>query len=231
MKSWIPFGLILIAFIFLDCTPPVVFDQAQPIEGQTVSEIPDAYQGLYICESDSTLIIISDQIVYAQHEHFFVISTEGLEEREDCSLMENEIYLPGKEMCIPIEYIDENTVKGYITDIDTLFIMNEGHAAKTYKGHLFLSKQLREEEWAVSMLSHDEEGNILYRSITEDSDLKGIRRITPMKDITRPTDRKRRFKITPDQKAFDRLISNNDIFIDCEYLMRVNLEVEHPESF
>ncbi|NNF32718.1 MAG: hypothetical protein HKN68_01330, partial [Saprospiraceae bacterium] len=131
----------------------------------------------------------------------------------------------------PIEYIDENTVKGYITDIDTLFIMDKGHVAKLYKGHLFLSKMIHKDEWAVSMLSHDSEGNILYRTITEDSSFKSIRRITPMEDITKPTDRKRRFKITPDERAFDLLIRDKNIFIDCEYLMRVNLEVEQTESF
>jgi len=231
MKSRICIAFIFTALLFVNCTPPVVFDQAQPIEGEAMIEIPDAYQGMFICESDSTLIIISDQIVYAQHEHFFVISTVGLEEREDCSLMENEIYLPGKEMCIPIEYIDENTVKGYITDIDTLFIMNEAHVAKLYKGHLFLSKRVNQDEWAVSMLSNDSDGNINYRTITEDSSFKSIRRITQMEDITRPTDRKQRFKITPDKKAFDLLINNKNIFIDCEYLMRINLEIEQPESF
>ncbi|NNF36230.1 MAG: hypothetical protein HKN68_19155, partial [Saprospiraceae bacterium] len=105
MNSRICIAFIFTVLLLTNCTPPVVFDKPQPLGGEAVIEIPDVYQGLYICESDSTLIIISDHIVYAQHEHFFVISTEGLEEREDCSLMENEIYLPGKEMCIPIEYI------------------------------------------------------------------------------------------------------------------------------
>ena len=231
MKTSLFKVLLLMIIIVTACTPPVVFDQAQPIDGESVNEIPASYQGLYVCESDSTLIIISDHIVYAQHEHYFIISTEGLEEREDCSLIENEVYLPGKDMCIPIEYIDEKTVKGYITDIDTLFIMDVNHVAKSYRGHLFLSKKLDNQEWAVSMLSHDETGNLLYRGITEDSDFRGINRITPMKEITRPSDRKRRFKITPDQTAFDLLINDPDIFIDCEYLMRVNLEVEQPDVF
>ena len=222
------FSLIILS---IGCTPPVVFDKAQPVDGDVVDVLPDSYQGLYVCESDSTLIIITDHIVYAEHEHFFVISTEGLEEREDCSLMENEIYLPGKNQCIPVEYVDENTVKGYVTDIDTLFIMDEFHEAKMYKGHLFLSKQLEDGEWGVSMLSLDDDYNILFRSITEDSDLKSIREITPMEDITRPSDRNRRFKIRPDQKAFDLLILNEDIFIDCDYLSRVNLEVEVPQAY
>ncbi len=231
MNKQLSLGLILLVLLIASCTPPVVFDQPQPIDGQDVTVIPVEYQGLYVCESDSTLIIISDHIVYAQHEHFFVISIEGLEEREDCSLIENEIYLTGKDMCIPIKYIDENTVKGYITDIDTLFIMNDLHAAKTYKGHLFLSNKMDNAGWAVSMLSLDDGGNILYRGITEDSDMRGINRITPMVDITKPTDRNRRFKISPDQAAFDQLMKDNDIFIDCEYLMKVNLEIDHIEAF
>jgi len=42
-----------------------------------------------------------------------------------------------------------------------------------------------------------------------------------MGDITKPTDRKRIFKISPTEKAFDLLIKHENNFIDCEYLVKV----------
>lgn len=60
--------------------------------------------------------------------------------------------------------------------------------------------------------------------------IKLIEKITPMEDITKPTDRKRIFKISPTEKAFDLLIKNENNYIDCEYPVKVNLEVEQPAS-
>ena len=49
---------IFIAIVF-SCTPPVVFDTAYPTETSDLLEIPFEYQGAFICDSDSSLIIIN----------------------------------------------------------------------------------------------------------------------------------------------------------------------------
>ena len=216
--------LTLVALLVLKCSPPVVFEEAYPIGEKDLVQLPEAYKGVYICESDSTIVLIKDSMIIARSEHFFRLPLKSVEEREDCSLDGDEMFVSGRDECIPLVYLNDSTVQGTVVDYDTLFIMNKEGVARLYQGHVVLSQKLEEREWAISLLSLQESGDLWYRAITDKTQIKKVKKITAMTDITKEGDKKSRYRIRPSEKQFDALINDENIFIECETLLRMRME-------
>ena len=220
-------AVLILSFLVIRCSPPVVFEEAYPTGEEDLIKLPDTYKGAFICESDSTIILIKDSMIVARSEHFFRLPVRSVEEREDCSLDGDEMFVSGRDECIPLVFLNDSTVQGTIVDFDTLFMMKKEGVARAYKGHVVLSQQLEDKEWAISLLSLQESGDLLYRAITDKTKIKQVKKITKMTDITREGDKNSRYRIRPSKKQFDALIANEKIFIECETLFRISLE----ESF
>jgi len=188
--------MLLLGFILVNsaCTPPVVFD--------------------VIDRNDITL----------RKENYFLLPLKDVEEKEDCRISGEQMYVTGRSECIPLEYINDSIVKGTVVEHDTLFVMSEGSVARMYNGHVVLSQELKSDQWAVSLLSLEANADIKYRAITDKTKIKNVGRITPMENITIEGDKKDRYKIKPTMKEFDELLSDEKVFIECEYLSRVLLD-------
>jgi ribosomal protein L7Ae-like RNA K-turn-binding protein len=219
-NSWVYF----IALLITSCTSPVVFDGAYPENEPPLSAIPDFFQGVFMCESDSTIITIDEQYVLALDVNSFEESVQKINEREACTLIGNEIYFDEIQECVPIEYIGEDSVKGQYITMDTLFHLGPKSIAKMYKGSVVLSQEVDKEEWILSILSLDAYNNIYYRAINENSELDALADITEMKQIGVDRNSEPIYKVKPTKKEFDEIFDNQEIFLVCEYLMRVNLE-------
>jgi len=226
-NSWIV--LLGLVIFFAYCTPPVVFDQPYPIDGEDLVEIPLAYQGTFICESDSSLLTIAARDITVRKENYFLLPVKDIEQREDCNIQGNEMYVSGRAECIPLEFVSDSLVKGFVIEYDTLFVMAEGSVARMYQGHVILSQELKDGEWAISLLSLENNADVKYRAITDKTKIKTISRITPMENITVESDKKDRYKIRPTMKQFDELLHNEKVFIECEYLSRVSVEWIPPK--
>jgi len=68
MKNYF-FGLLSIILVVAACTPPVIFDKAYPIGEENLEAIPSAYRGVFICESDSALLVISDRDIILRNDN------------------------------------------------------------------------------------------------------------------------------------------------------------------
>ncbi|MEM9547651.1 MAG: hypothetical protein AAGA77_16845 [Bacteroidota bacterium] len=209
------------------CTPPVVFDQPYPLGEDDLIELPSKYTGTFICESDSNLLIIDKHEITLKKENFFLMPLKDVEERPDCTIDGDEMYVEGREECIPLEFVNDSIVKGFVEEYDTLFVMSKGSVARMYNGHVVLSKEMRDGQWAVSLLSLEENSDVTYRAITDKTKIKNIGRITAMENITTTEDKNERYKIKPTMKQFDELLQDKKVFIECEYLTRV-IAVEIP---
>ncbi|MDF1697969.1 MAG: hypothetical protein P1U56_19130, partial [Saprospiraceae bacterium] len=95
MKS-ILYALGGIVFLIASCSPPVVFDQPYPLNGADLLSIPSAYQGAFICESDSSLVLIQDKQIVVRQENYFLLPLKDVEEIEDCSIQGDEMYVSGR---------------------------------------------------------------------------------------------------------------------------------------
>ena len=96
-----------------------------------------------------------------------------------------------------------------------------------YNGHVVLSQELRDGQWAISLLSLEDNADITYRAITDKTKIRNVGRITAMENITTEGDKNERYKIKPTMKQFDDLLQDKRVFIECEYLTRV-IAIEVP---
>lgn len=217
-------SLLLFLLLIISCSSPVVFDDSYPKGIEELDQIPIQYQGYYMCESDSTLIVINDNNIYAQSSYFFESELEEMLKREQCTIQDGEIYLEEIEECIPFEYISEDSIRGMFYDVDTLFRLSQNARIKPYKGSLVLSQRIDNKEWILTLLSMDAYGNIIYKAITEEYDLETLQAITNTEQIDVDRNNEPIYKVKPTKKEFDALFESEKIFIECEYLIHVNPE-------
>lgn len=220
MRNYI-LALLTVIMLVSACTPPVVFDRPYPTTEKDLKAIPKNYLGTFICESDSALLIIDEADITLRRENFFLLPLKDVEERDDCKISGQEMYVSGRSECIPLEFVGDSLVKGTVVEHDTLFNMGKDEVVRMYKGHVVLSKEVKKGEWAISLLTLQENADIIYRAITDKTKIKNVRRVTTMEDITTEEDKNNRYKIRPTMKQFDRLLSDDRVFIECEYLTRV----------
>ncbi len=213
----------LITLIVFSCKPPVVFEQSYPTTEEDLSHIPELYQGTYICESDSALFVISAHTITMNRTHYFNTSISTIEERAECKIVDDKMYVSGREECIPISIINDSIVRGTYKEIDTLFTILEGSNVRLYKGHLVINQEISSHKWAVSLLSYEQGGDLLYRAITNKTKIKNVKQITKAKDITTKEDKKPRYSVRPTMKEFDALLKDEKVFVECEYLTKVDL--------
>ena len=220
----------LIGFILLivACTPPVVFDQAYPIGEDNLKEIPASYTGSFICESDSSLLLIKKHEIVIKKENFFNLPLKYVEERDDCKIDGQEMYVSGREECIPLEFINDSTVRGTVIEHDTLFSIGNAAVVRMYQGHVVLSQEINDDQWAVSFLSIEKNTDVKYRAITDKTKIVNVGKVTKMENITTKEDKNNRYKIKPTMKQFDELFHDEKVFIECEYLTRVFVVPEKP---
>ena len=215
--------LLLLSFAFTMCSPPIVFDEAYPKNEAPMNYFPENYQGIYMCESDSTLIVIKETLVYAQSFFYFEASESEIEAKEQCTIADGELYIEERQECIPFEYFAEDSIRAQYYNIDTLFEISPKAILKTYENSLVLSSQVKD-EWIITLLSIDKFGNVDYRAITESTDIEKVQSITPTKQIGVNRNSEPIYSVKPDQIGFAEMFNDHNIFISCEYLMRVNLE-------
>ncbi len=220
MRIFIFFCIVIV----MSCTPPVVFDQAYPSDQEDLKSIPKQYQGAFICESDSALVIISDSSITLHREHYFNTKIKYVEEREECKIVDDKMYVSGRLECLPISMVNDSMVRGTFQETDTLFIMEQGSVARLYNGHLVINQKIKHREWAISLLSPEDGGDLTYKSITEKTKIKNVAKVTHTTDIKVNKGKKPRYKVRPTMKEFDELLTDDKVFIECEYLARVNLE-------
>ena len=227
--KYLGYTVLAIFAMIISCTPPVVFDQPYPTNADNLSAIPDEYQGTFICESDSALLFIEDRQIYIRQEHFFLLPLKDVEEFEECRIVGNEMYVAGRSECIPLEFLSDSLVRGIVLEYDTLFSLQETSVARLYEGHVALSAELMDGQWSVSFLSLEPNSDIKYRAITDKTRIKNIEKITVLENITSKDDKEERYKINPTMKQFDELFKDEKVFIECEYLTRVYVNLKGEE--
>lgn len=206
------------------CEPPVVFEEPYLNDVAALKSFPDNFQGIYACQSDSTIILINDHTIYAESLVFFEESISKLSAKDNCTLIGDEIYISDIQECIPFEYISEDSIRGHYYLVDSLFHISSLNAVKPFKGHLVLIQYFSQDDWVLSLLSLDEDYNISFRTITENSDLDKLSQITNMEKVDNNRNSKPTYRVRPTKTEFEQIFEDYEIFIECEYLIRVNLE-------
>jgi len=222
MKYFI-FILGLLTFM-ISCTPPVVFDKAYPVGEDDLYQFPVEYQGAFICESDSSIIVIDQSTIYNRKERFFRLPLKDVEEKENCMIVEDKMFVDNRKECIPIVFESDSTVRGTVIEVDTIFNISEESVVRLYNGHLVLSQKMDLDKWSVNLLTLQDNSDVMYRAITDKTEIRSVSSTTPTEKLESKRRNAPKYRVKPTMAEFDKLINNEKIFVDCDYLKRVNLE-------
>lgn len=217
--------IVSVLLLLAACVPPVVFNQPFPPNEDDLLFIPEKYHGIFMCESDSTLVIINEKVIYAREPYYFEEKISYLEEFEDCQMIDGKLVMNATGEIVPVEFVGADRVKGHFIEQDTIFELGENGIARPYDGNLLLSVAYKDGEWAVNGLTREANGNIVYRAINEATDLELVDNITPLTEIEKEdVDDPPRYVARPTLVQFDRMFRNERIYIECEVLIRVKYE-------
>ena len=218
-------AVIIIAIILLlsACDSPVGFTEAQPSNQPDLDAIPEAYRGMFICQSDSILVKVEEQVIYSEITEMALTPMSYITEREDCKIINDSLYIEGHKECVKIEYVKDGHIAAMKTTRDTIFRLTSIQKARLYKGNLILSQITENDLWTIAILEMDGEKGVRYRAIVDDSDLQTLSEITSMSKVDFQNPRYPQYKVTPKEVELDQLFEDPNIFIDCEYFSRIRL--------
>lgn len=215
--------MIIAICMIISCKPNVLFQEAVPPGVDTISKIPANFQGVYMCESDSSRMYAEENVIYNETYRMFVTPISRVTEREDCSIVAGGLYLPGRKECIPFEYVNEDTIMAKIYSIDTLFSFKNTEAMKLYKGHLFMNYKNKLDEWVTYMITPMEDGAMNWELIDIPDKVKNVEAITHEYKTRKNKDDETMFIIKPTLVEFDRIL-RQDYMTPCDILIPINLE-------
>ena len=232
MKNTFNHIIVLFVLILSACAPPLVFDKPFPPNEDNLITIPEKFQGTFMCESDSTLVVISDHVIYAREPYYFEEKIEDIEAYEDCRFVGDKLIMNATGEEVPVEILENGKVKGFFIEQDTIFEFHDESIARPYDGHLLLSISMEDGQWAIYGLTKDGSGNIIYRAINEATDLELADEITPLTEIERESEEDPpRYLARPTLAEFDRMFRNERIYIECEKLIKIKVDQLNPNIF
>lgn len=218
--------LVFTSFIgFVSCEMDVMFHEALPPKVELINAIPETFQGVYLCESDSSLIYANENVIYRESYFTFITSVHRVRETENCSIVAGGLYLPGRKECVPFEYIDENTIIAKVYSIDTLFSFSNQEAMKLYKGALFVNYENAKNEWVSFMISPIEGDKLKWEIIDVPSKIKNIKAITHEYKEKRYKDDHMQYILKPTLVEFERILERKHI-TQFDILIPVNPEMQ-----
>lgn len=208
---------------FISCEPNVLFQEAVPPEVLAIDRLPEEFQGVYMCESDSSRMYADDFIIYNESYHQFVTTLDRIKDTEHCSIIAGGLYLPGRKECIPFEYISEDTITAKVYSIDTLFAFRDNEILKLYKGRLFMNYKNGLDEWVTFMISPMEDGAMNWELIDIPDRVRKVEAITQDYSVRVNVDDEKKYIIKPNLVEFERILDKNYLR-PCDVLYPINLE-------
>ena len=218
-----PSILLMICLILINCEPSVIFKEAAPPGIDPIETIPEIFQGIYYCQSDSSRIHIEYDVIFNESYFEFVTTLDKIKETENCSIVAGGLYLPGRQECIPFQYISEDSIKAKIYEIDTLFGANDHDIMKSYKGRLFINIKDEEQGYYCFMLTPNPDGTLLWEIIDLPEETVEIDDLVGDFEIRKLEDDITQYIINPTLREFDELLQIK-LTQECDLLIPLNLE-------
>ncbi len=200
-------GILGWSLLFFACEPLVVFEDAMPPEVEAINHIPPSFQGVYLCESDSTLMYVNENLVYQETYFKFITTLDKVEQSEDCVVLDSTLFFPWKESCVPFEFLSDSIIEAKIFEVDTLFRFAENEVAKLYKGRLFMNIKDGQNHWSTFMVSPMVDGSLQWEYIEIPPKLKDIETISPNYRTRALDEDKTQFILRPTLVEFENIVS------------------------
>lgn len=223
MKNTALIFILIAVTLFWSCSePPVVFGEAQPQGVDNDPYILPIYQGVFLCESDSSIVYVKNQTIHKEKAFDIRTTIQEIEEMEEVELRGTELHVIDQNRSVPVE-IQGDSIFSSITLRDTLLQLGPKQTIRFFKGHLVLSKEIIPKKWEVLILSLDNNLDLILSDALYPTDLQQLQSITPVQDLS--TEDKVQFKITPTIMEFDQILNERLIFEACDQYTRIHLPV------
>jgi len=223
------FLTLMFVSTFFACTPDVYFKKPVPPNIEISTSIPDKYCGLYYFESDSSAIMVYNNMIVTESVFKYETTLDKVLESENCSVVDGGLHLRGRRECFPFKYISEDTILVEITEMDTIFSFTEDQVLKFDGESIFMNYRNAPEEWATTIIKEDgTTGDFSMHLIMIPNKKRVIKSIT--KKYTKRLDRDSTYIyiIDPNPKEFKRAIKTKYLkFYD--KIISPNLEIETPK--
>ncbi len=213
------FTVVWLMGLALSCESPIVFGEPQPRGVSEQEAFENIYQGVYFCEEDSALIIVSPEAFFKEKGYSFTLPKVELDTMQGVEIENNRIFIRELNRYATIEYMSDSVVVGNLKLRDTIFRIGTDQVLKYYKGHQILNRKLSDGKWEVSILRQDQTGSLSFLWTVLPDDMEKLEAITPVKDIS--TEQKERFELSPTRTAFKTLLKTQLIFEECDVFERL----------
>lgn len=220
MKKYF-FWISIVIIYWMSCEPPVIFKSPQPEGIQQVTSFSPEFRGTYTCESDSSVVIISDDIIYKTEWFDFMVTQNRIDQDPNFEKSGEFLFVKRLGKCT-INKIENDIVYATAQLADTLFLLDENECIlKSYKGHQIMSLKLLDGSYEVIILSLDEDSNLELKMATLPGELEQLEKITAVKDVSSEEDEQ--YEINPSRMEFDEILKQELVFETCEYFKRVKI--------
>lgn len=216
--------IALMVFCFISCQQNIYFDEASPPGVKGLQEIPVAFQGVFMCERDSSLIFSDENIIYKEAYHAFTAHIDEIEDTEECSIVMEDIYFKDRDECVPFEFLNDSIILAKVYEVDTLFDFSASQVVKLYKGRLFLNYKNFRDEWSTFMISPLSDGSLLWEFVDfPKSHLDSLPEIVNELRTRETPKGETKYILKPTLVEFDQII-NKKYMIECDHLIPLNME-------
>ena len=213
---------LFIMILLSSCDSNVVFEEAMPEHIEALKTIPEEFQGIYICSSDSSILYAHENVIFIESYFRFYTTLDQVNETENCSIMDNALYLPGREECASFTYISEDTISVKVTFLDTLFGFRNFEQVKLYKGRLIFNLLDKSEHWTSFIVSPKEDGSLSFVMIDLSKDLDGLKDLK-YKELLKDNvgvEKKNQYLIKPTLIEFNKLLER-ELTMICDSLVPI----------
>ncbi|MEM1319696.1 MAG: hypothetical protein AAGG75_05530 [Bacteroidota bacterium] len=217
-------ALLLIIGIWSCEEPPIVFTAPQPEGLNAEPFIRPIYRGRFLCDSDSALMVVKNNIIYKAKAFQLEVTPTELENTDGLSLKDGQLYVEEWGRQLPTRIEKDSIYHSDFIHRDTLIYLDENHVLKHFRGHMVINRKMEKEKWEVMLLSLDEHLNLALSITTLPEEIEQLEAITPAEDLS--TEDQTQYRISPTVIEFDELLQTQLIFQECDYFYRIPQEIE-----
>jgi len=208
--------LLFWLFLMVEKCETIYFDKPQPDAVKNLKQLPKAYQGIYMDEDSTFLVIDKTSFIHKRQLEWEMTKNE---------LDTNTMYRLDKNFLIntqtlektPVQFIHD-TIHVFDEIKDTLFTFSKDQLARSFKGNLILSSRQDDDLWEVEMYSL-KDGILKYMAFYNNkgifTDFAAMSDNEVIKDSAQTDTVKMILK--PSKKEFKKILSKKDSLLVGEF--------------
>jgi hypothetical protein len=199
--------LIFLLIILLSCGPAIRFEEPQPSGTRNLMRIPKAFWGLYINQTDSSLLKINATLITKVWDEFTTLSQDQMLQEFDTIFHQDTRIQLTENLYIDFNIHGDSTIVHSI-GIDTIFCKTPCQIIRRHKGYLFLNFKTEDSLWTVKLLSI-RQGYLDIQDLVSLSEIDSLKEIIEI-DTIRGTDSTKidQFRLHPSKRDIKEILNH-----------------------